>query len=348
MRVGLVARADDRGLGILTWGFYRHVVPDRTLVVREPGAESKGFVPHLDRYPGAPVVTFDPVAGTLPEEEVRAWLAPLDVVYLAETPYDFRFYDWCRDAGVATVLHTMPEFWPYVRSPELARPSVAWNPTSWMADRLPPDVEVVPVPVPEDHLTPRVRGGARPVTFLHVAGKRAMGDRNGTTTLLRALRFVRERMRVVLTTQEDRLPPVRGVGAHVTVEVVTGGVGDYRDLYADADVLVLPRRYGGLSLPVNEAAGSGLGLLLPDSPPHPQTWPADYVQAWPLGAVTTALGPVETFDTSPAALAAAMDRLAGDPDRVHDASCAAVAWAQAHSWKALLARYLVGLERACG
>jgi len=56
VKVGLIARADDRGLGIMCWEFHRAMRPHATLVVREPGAEARGFQPHLDRYPDATVV----------------------------------------------------------------------------------------------------------------------------------------------------------------------------------------------------------------------------------------------------------------------------------------------------
>ena len=73
MKLGLMARADQRGLGRMTHGFYRHMHPDRVLVVREPGSEERGFSPNLALYPDAQVITYDRDRASLPEEPVRAF-----------------------------------------------------------------------------------------------------------------------------------------------------------------------------------------------------------------------------------------------------------------------------------
>jgi hypothetical protein len=343
MRTGLIARADNRGLGVLLWEAYRHLEPDRTLVVREPGAEAKGFTPHLDRYPGGTVVTVDPATGRLPEEVVRPWLRGLDVVYTAETPYDFRLYEWCRELRVRTVCHAMPEFWRHELERGLPRPDVAWLPTTWRAGLI-PDARLVPVPVALDRLATRVR---REPVFLHPVGHRTAADRAGTTSVARALRLVHAPCRVVVATQDPEASRFRGLARGVDVEVRTGGVEHWWDSYDEASVLLHPRRFGGLSLPANEAAGAGLALVLPDVEPNRETWPGLYVPARPHGTLRAPGGEVTVYDTNAPALARAIDRLASSPDAVADLSAASLAWAQEHSWEALLPVYLDELDRAC-
>lgn len=337
MKLGAIVRCDDRGLGNMTWEFWRHVEPDRTLVVIEPGAEAKGFAQHVGRYPGATVVRFDD--GHLPGDVVSEWLAGLDVLYSAETFYDPRMVGWCRQLGVRTVLHVMPEFW----RDDLPRPDAVWAPTTWRLHTLPADTRLVPVPVALDRLDTRPR--ERADRFLHVVGHHAAHDRAGTHPLLRALRYVREKLQVRIVTQDDHLPSMRSTG-RAQVEWVTGSTVDYWTLYDDADVLIAPRRYGGLSLPWNEAAGAGLALVLPNVPPNRETWPGVYVEAFPHGSLRTAGGEVITYETAVPELAATLDRLVREPGTVHDLSCASIAWAHEHSWEALLPTYLVELERA--
>lgn len=175
MKLGVIARADDRGLGVQTWEVVRNMDPDRVLVVREPGSEQQGFEPHLDRFPGATVVT-DHV-GVLPEGIVRDWLDGLDVVYTAETLYDERFVGWADAMGVATVIHTNPEF----HRPSRTAPTRWWSATDWRLGHLPDSLRVVPMPVPLD----RWLRHADPVSrVLHVRGRAATRDRNGTDTVL--------------------------------------------------------------------------------------------------------------------------------------------------------------------
>lgn len=341
MKVGLIARGEDRGLGIMTWEVYRNLQPDRTILV-DMGALARGFRTHRSRFPDAQVADFSP--GHLQEDQVRSWLRGLDVVYSAETFYDWRLVEWARAEGVRTVLHVMPEFYRHGRE-ALPHPDAVWAPTTWMLDTLPPDTPVVPVPVATDRFQPRVRGEAG--VFLHVAGHRAAADRAGTVTLLRALRFVTAPMEVLMVTQDVRLPQST-VKRCVTLRTATRQRGDYWATYDRGDVLVSPRRYGGLSLPHNEAAAAGLALVLPDVDPNPTTWPGRYVKARADGALDTPAGSVVVHTTDPAELARTLDHLATHPEVVADLSAASICWAAEHSWEALAGTYLTRLEEACG
>lgn len=337
MKIGLIARAEDRGLGIMCWEFARHVEPDRTLVVRHPSTEAIGFPAHLERYPGAEVVTVSETG--LPEERVRAWLEGLDVVYTAEVPYDPALFEWCRDAGVVSVLHTMPEAW----HPSW-KPDVVWAPTGWRLETLPAETRLVPVPVALDRFRPRVR---QEPTFLHLVGHRAAADRAGTGAVLKALRRLRVPCRVVLATQDARLPALPSVSALVDVEVQLATHREYWEAYDGASVLLGPRRYGGLSLPWNEAAAAGLALVLSGCAPNPQTWPGLYLSVRRRDGMRVPTGSMDVWDPVDGELEAAMTRLALEPELVADLSSASIVWVQERSWACLLGLYLTELERAC-
>jgi glycosyltransferase involved in cell wall biosynthesis len=340
VRFGLIARADDRGLGNICWEVYRHLRPDRTLVVREPGAERAGFAPHLDRYPDGVVVSFDD--GHLCEETVREWLAGLDVVYSAETFYEPLLARWAADAGVATVLHVMPEFF----RPDTGA-TVLWAPTPWRLDRLPADTRLVPVPVADDRFAFAVPEPAARLRVLHVAGRRAMADRNGTDVFAAALNRSRAALDVTITGQDGRLPRVRQ-RANLAGRSVASGHADYWAAYASADLLVMPRRYGGLSLPVQEAMAAGLAVAMTDVEPQSSTWPIIPVPT--LGApgrIRTAAGDIDCHVPDDRALARIIDALAADRARVVMAQEASVRWAEAHRWSALRRLWVDELERAC-
>lgn len=341
MKLGLFgARADERGLGRLTQDFYRHLRPDRVAVI-DMGPWARGFPQHLGRYPGATIVPFG--GGLIDEDVMRRWFAGLDVAVMFETPYDPRAFDVARSVGCRTVLYAMPEFWRAEYTPD-----VTWTPTTWRLEHLPETTRVVPAPV--DPARPYEPSAAHtgPLRVVHVAGHRAHGDRNGTTVVLQALRLVTERVDVRIATQDRRLPATRGVGRNVRVATLLGGVDDHWALYDNADVLLLPRRYGGLSLVANEACAAGLALVMTDCSPNLETWPIIPIRSQPGPTINCPGGEVIMADPDPADLARIIDRLATDPAEVAAAKEVSRVWAQRNSWAALEPIYRGELERADG
>ncbi|QOR55444.1 MAG: glycosyltransferase domain-containing protein [Phage 71_18] len=348
MKVGLIARAEDRGLGILTWEFHRHVQPERTLVINM-GSAARGFQPHPERYPGAVTVAYND--GNLDEQVVRDWLQGLDVVFSAETFYDWRVVQWAREAGVATVCQSMPEFYRHWDDPSLPDPDAWWVPTPWLIDRLPARTRLVPVPVALDRW-PECDIGGNEITadvtrMVHVAGHRAMGDRNGTTEVLASLHYLAGPLELRIVTQDRRLPSHRGSRRGVAVTRQLAGVTNYWDLYADTDVLVLPRRYGGLCLPVQEAMGAGLAVVMTDAEPQRSFWPVVGVPSRERGGLQTGGGLIPLVTADAPALARALDLLANNPAELAARRQASRDWARAHSWAELLPTYLEELAMVC-
>jgi hypothetical protein len=339
MKVGLFgARADDRGLGRLTHDFYTHMAPDRTLVV-DMRPHARGFIQHLDRYgDDATVVPFN--NGTFDVDFMRRFFEGLDVAIMYETAYDHRAYDIARAVGCRTVLMSMPEFHRHATE-RLPHPDVIWVPTTWRLDTI-PGARIVPIPVTLDPDRAE-RPTGKPLRVLHVAGHRAAGDRNGTIPFLRALRDVRSPVAVRVTTQ-DRLPNVQHVRHLISV---VSHVDDHRRLYDKADVLVMPRRYGGLCLPVQEALAAGIGIVMTGCEPNMDTWPIEPL-AWRPGTTTikTPGGPVPLADPDIADITRAIDRLALSPTRVDELRDRARTWAAANSWETLRPMIHVELEWA--
>lgn len=347
MRLGVIARAEDRGLGIQTWEVVRHLNPDRVLVVN-PGRLARGFVPHLDRYPGATVADWDGHQFADPAA-AKAWLDGLDVVYTAETLYDWRMVEWADRAGVATVVHVNPEFYKH-DDPNLPHPTAWWAPTSWRLDHLPRGATVVPMPCPTDRWpdlpSPSPDGRLR---VLHVAGHQANRDRNGTLLVLDAARLVsRETVDLRVVTQ-DRVLRHRGNNRRHRIVPLVPGPADYWRLYDDADVLLLPRRYGGLCLPAIEAMGAGLVVAMTDVAPQTSTWPiVGFPAARSPRPIRAPGGAIDVYDAHPRVIAETVARLASDPTEVAAARAAAVRWADQHSWDALEPVWRAALADAAG
>lgn len=331
LKTGVLARADDRGIGYQTYEFQRHLATKPALVV-DMGPLGRSFPMRMDRYPGATVVPY--LNGQLDEATVRGWLDGLDVLYAVETVYDWRLLDWAREQGVATVVHLNPEFYRHGTDDWLPHPTVWWAPTRWRLEHLHTETRVVPVPLPTAPELPEPGDGLLRIT--HVVGHRASMDRNGTTVLYEALRYCRAKLDVTVHCQDHRLVAANRVPGRVTLRRKLGGMADRWQLYARAHLLVLPRRYGGLCLPANEAAAAGLGLVMTDCSPNDE-WPALRVPAAENGVRSVRIGTGElTLTTaSPNQLARLLDDLAGDTATVDALREASRTWARSRSWECM-------------
>jgi len=308
MRLGLIARCEiARGIAIQSRNFYDHMGPMSVLLVRMPKPDCTEAP---EWYPGATHVQYDVNSHTLPESAVKAWLRSVDVVFTVETPNDWRMPRWCREMGVKLVIQGNPEFVRHGRPgfEDLPHPDAWWWPTSWRAGQVPSGA-IVPVPMPSIGAPSPRRDG--PLRVLHVVGKRAFADRNGTDILVQALRRTRQRMDVTIIGLDGQLPHVQK-SAHnrgLTVNYIPDGVTDRWDMYADQDVLVLPRRYGGLCLPALEAGVMGLAVMMPDCSPNEEL-AAIRVPVRRTEPLQLACGEIQASVVNPLDLAAALDDLA--------------------------------------
>lgn len=285
-----------------------------------------------DWYPNATWIHGLPNAS-----DFRRWLQDLDVVYTAETGYSQDLWPEANRAGVKTVLHANYEFLDHRDQPTL------WAaPSMWHFDDFPTSKRFLPVPIETHRFTPNTGREAR--RFLHVVGRPAVHDRNGTADLLQALRHVQSAVTVTVKCQEPgyvsglvrthnvRTPP------NVTLIVDSGDVENYWDNFTGHDVMILPRRFGGLCLPVNEALGAGMPVIMPAISPNewlPSEWliPANYVGAF------QAKQRVLFYSCMPQILAAKMDRFATDREFYTKAKDEAARLRNELSWDAMLPVY---------
>jgi hypothetical protein len=108
---------------------------------------------------------------------------------------------------------------------------------------------------------------------------------------------------------------------------------------------VMPRRYGGLCLPAQEAMGAGLAVAMSDTSPNTDDWPAVGMPCRPAGHIQCQAGAVDLVQVMPQAIAAMLDQLT-DPELLAAHQTAARQWAFAHSWRALLPTWRDELFRA--
>jgi hypothetical protein len=216
-------------------------------------------------------------------------------------------------------------------------------PTSWMLDQV-PDGKVLPVPVFSDYSGHWPDWNDDRLTFLHVAGHRAIGDRNGTDIFCDAVRFLRAPAKIRIIGQDGVLPIPTTLPPHVEVEFDPAGYVDRWDMYRGAHVLVMPRKYGGLSLPVMEATQAGLVTLMTDCEPN-RMWPIIPMPCSPGPSQRTPFGAVRTHIVRSRALAHEMDALSLHRSRVVRAIIDLEPWLEANSWEELTPMYDKVLKR---
>lgn len=345
MKIGLWgARGDRRGLAIQTGEFARHIRPDRVMGFDLTAEDRSPYPCDWSDYDGLDLTVAQPMS--LTRSDALRWLSGLDVVFAAETFYVDDLPVWAHQRDVATVCQVNPEFYRWAKEPHLPHATVEVAPTRWLLDRL-PGVRHLPFPVDRDRCAYEQRPlGHDPPTFLHVAGHRAMLDRNGTQIVLKALSRTTVPMRVVIRSQSELNVGNRSY-PNVDVQVKVEDVADYWRLYDGADVLVLPRRYGGQSLQMNEALSCGMPVLASDLPPQ-NGWlpPATLVPVRRRRRFPTQAGYVDAWATDADRLAGRMDRLASDPELLSKLSASADRRASAISWETLHDDYMAVLAEA--
>lgn len=281
MRLGLWgARMDNTGLGMQTWEFYRHMKPAKTMVVdismleRTPERRMKQYP---ERYADDPNVRF--IEGIPNEFDIRSFLDGLDVVFLAESAYNMSFYQIARQMGVKTAVQYNYEFFDWFGDSIWEKPDLFIAPSAWhynnvqlLCDQTGTRHIYLHCPVDTEKIKERFIDSAH--RFVHIAGRPAANDRNGTYTFLNALQLAPDDLRgIVYTQSKDLFNEIKAEYPSVEVKY---NVSDYTEIYKKGSVMVLPRKYGGNCLPMNEALAAGMPVIMSDVEPNnvflPKRW----------------------------------------------------------------------------
>lgn len=252
MKLGLIARMDLSGLGVQTKALHDMLNPHKTLVI--DSTPFNGREQHLEWYAGAMYSE-----GFPSNELIREFLNDLDVVITCEVPYNNNLYDIAREMGVKTVLQPNAELNPHFVNRRLSKPDYMFLPSTWYQSeyrmlRVP--TYLCPPPImlkPEPLNTPKEAGKLK---VLHVAGRRAARDRNGT--------LIVEKLNIS--------------GVEIVIhDQANSEVTDQDEIYNQGyHLMLMPRRYGGLCLPMIESLGYGLPVSMPNISPNndilPQEW----------------------------------------------------------------------------
>ena len=274
--IGLIAFANSGGIGIQTKRLYDMLKPERVMIVDSTGF-SKNKQLNLHWYPEGSQVT----KGFPRNCDILEFIEGLDSVIAVENPYNFYLIHACRERDIKTIIQTNYEFCENIFAKHLPIPDVFLMPSYWkleeMRTKFGDSTIYLPPPIdPKEFEHPRelnFKKKGRP-RFLHIVGTLAAGDRNGTLDLLKAVPLTKGNYELVIHSQHPLPKEYYIDDLRVTYRIESFETN--AELYYHFDGLILPRRYGGLSLTTNEALMSGIPVMMPNISPNnellPKTW----------------------------------------------------------------------------
>lgn len=337
MRIGLIARMDNTGLGVQSQEFYNHI-PCKVLAIDSSALGNYPVLkPYPERFPGAMIHKLQR-GKHITEAEIQEFIKDIDVLFCMETPYNYRFFSACAEKGVKTILQLNYEFLEYPNE-HIPNPDLFAAPSLWNFDDVPKNKLYLPVPVNTNRFNP-VRSER---TFIHIAGRPAIHDRNGTQVLLNALQHVTEKIKVIIRAPQTL--NARSPRKNVELIVDNKCRHNYWDGYTGG-VLVMPRKYGGLCLPVNEALAAEMPVIAPDISPNNLWLPKEWLTKAHMSLKLHARKPIDVYEPDPRALAAKIDQFC-NPDFYHESVEKAKALKETISWDNLLPLYHQTFEKLC-
>lgn len=332
IRCGLIARADKTGLGVKTWEFYNHIKPLKTLLV------------DISSLNGRPInekwYQYATVSDGFPSDElIDSFLHGISVVYTAETPYNYKLFSIAKERGIKTILHANYEFLDYCADISLPAPDIIACPTYWhykdiqaIGKHIGSKVIYLPVPVATEHFKYKKRNKIKKI--LHIAGNKTIYDRNGTGELIEAMRYVKSDVKLVIRSQHTLQKMIKDD----RIEIDETNKVNYWDNYEDEDMFVLPRKFGGLCLPLNESLACGMIPLMlgiehiKDLLPIECQIPTEAYKEFVVRPT------IRCYDTDPFVIAKNIERLVNsDLTKINKW---VNKWRKENSWKALKPLYL--------
>jgi glycosyltransferase involved in cell wall biosynthesis len=278
MKLGEIVFCNSGGIGIQTRRLAYMLKPDRLLAIDSSGF-SKIKEQHFDWYDGFSGYR---VNGFPKDNEIRVFLRGLTHVVCVENPLNYNLTVYAKRMGIKVFVQFNYEFCDFLNH-QLTPPYKFLSPSYWhlgeMQNRFGKDnVVYLPPPIdPNEFKEARETNFNRhgQLRFLHIVGTLAAHDRNGTLDLLEALKHTKSDFELIIHSQQE-LPPEYMVNDN-RVKYLMRSLDSSCDLYKDFDALIMPRRYGGLCLPVNEALMSGLPVLMTDTSPNNEWLPKEWL-----------------------------------------------------------------------
>lgn len=326
--LGLIVRCDMGGLGIQTHALWKHLRPEKTLVVEMPEGSGRGkqrpeiyagdYNAHIEHH----------VTTHLPPNIITNFCNDLDVLLTVEGMYGDPNWEAAKRFGTTVCLEANPELYDKSRY-HADRIAV---PTDWALERMPQGTTVLPHPI---DLPARWQQRTSIKKIGHFAAP-AMLDRNGTEIFMQSLTLIKEPVKVLVHSPGVPSPEgsTRFQLGMCDVTWQHSYLSDPWDFMGSIDMLVIPRRYGGLCLPAQEAAARGILLCMTDL--SPQTgWPCLRTTVTPDIVYPMKGGEYNVWKPDARSIAHAITNAVRTCDAGYQSGVSRK-WAESLSWDALL------------
>lgn len=307
--VGLFgARLDRGGLGSQTYAMARMLRPDKILAI-DSGAFTKDAVQDYTRYQDFDCTTVNGFPSNL---DCARFLRGITHLIACETTYNYNLLSLARQRGVKILLQPNPEFSDHLVNPRLPLPWHFILPSVWKQEEYTSrfnSVTVLPPPtIWQDFAGARDMNMARRgrKRFLHIVGRAASHDRNGTLSIIEALPYCKTDFELVVRSQF----PLNTPFTDPRVLVDSMDHENQGELYAGFDAMIFPRRYAGLSLPCNEALMSALPVMMTDISPNNTLLDPSWLVPCEITDRFMTRIPIDVYNADPRKLAEKMDELA--------------------------------------
>lgn len=334
-RIGLVARCDDSGLGIMSLDLFKNFIIEKTLVV------TGSYENHYERYQEfenseAIICEF----GTPMIEEINYFLKDLDLVIAIETPYNWNVFSKAKERGIKTILIPMYE-WTQPNDEIPAKPDLFLCPSSLDYDLMPNPKILLPTPINRKLIPFRERTEAK--TFIFNNGHGGWGGRNSLNEFFQALPFIKSDIKFKVRTQvpfEDAINDSR-------VEMETGDI-PYEKLWEEGDIALHLHKFDGLSLPLNEAMSSGMPIISINQKPQNTFLPKELLIEPEATTRIKIYRDIDFSILSPFKIAEMIDKVANmSSDKIKELSQRSNELAEKWSWDNLKPEYLKVFNELC-
>lgn len=366
MRIGLIARMDNSGLGIQTHEFYMHMRPSKTLVVDMSGHNNNRQYPERYTDHRQPGMQVEFSHGIPTNGAIHEFLDDLDCLFVAEAPYNYFLYEAAKQRHVKTAVQYNYEFLDWFLYGDLPKPDMLIAPSRWHFDEMQAwcetqDIKHVYLHCPVNRVKLPYREITQAKTFLHIVGRAAAHDRNGTETVIAASQFLNTDAHILIHFQGEQ-----GIGHQVThtiddyeryvyqrgnrnkVSFQQKEFDNYNEIYQQGDVLVLPRRYGGNCLPMNEALSTGMPVIMPNISPNNAILDTSWLVSAEKVDQFTPRTVVDIYGCDPRDLAAKIDEFYNMPaEQMLAHNQIANAIASKLDWSVMKKEYFEALESLC-
>lgn len=277
MRIGIIARSDNTGLGNQTMELVNMLNPSKILLI--DSSHFNGNKQYPERYAGHNITVTK--KGMASKEEAYEFLDGLDVVISCEIFYHNSFITMARKRKVKTILQYNYEFLDYLSNPDLELPDILLAPSLWNFEdvfrKFGDQAQVLHLPPPTNANSfanvKNINTSKTHKKILHIGGKAAVKDRNGTNTVVEMLKYSKADYELVIKSQTPL--DIKCDDPRLTID--TSNPDTRESLYEGYDAMVLPRRYAGLCLPMNEALLASLPVFMTNISPNNEVLPEEWL-----------------------------------------------------------------------